>query len=72
MKPTDWISIKDKLPKLGERVLVCRKFVDGSTHVDFASREKHFHSMDIWYTDEGWDIEDVTHWQKIVLPKVEL
>jgi hypothetical protein len=74
MKPTDWISVKDKLPKLEERVLVCRKLEDGSTYVDFAmlvSREMHLHDIDIWYTEEGWDIEDVTHWQKIVLPKKE-
>lgn len=72
MKASDWISVKDKLPKLNERVLVCRKLENGSTYVDFAirvSREMHLHDIDIWYTEDGWDIEDVTHWQRIVLPK---
>ena len=72
MKPTDWISVKDKLPWLDERVLVCAKLEDGSTFVDFAmrvSRDIHLHDIDIWYTEDGFDIEYVTHWQKIVLPK---
>ena len=74
MKPTDWINIKDKLPKLNERVLVCRKLEDGSTYVDIAQRcriSKWLHDIDIWYTEDGWDIEDVTHWQRIVYPKKE-
>lgn len=28
MKANDWISIKDRLPKIGERVIVCQSFND--------------------------------------------
>ena len=65
-KSDDWISVKHKLPKRGERVLVCRKLRDGSLFVDIATLEKE---TDRWWGDDGLDIEDVTHWKKIVLPK---
>lgn len=84
MKPTDWISVKDKLPKLDERVLVCRKLENGSIYVDIAQRyrtSKLLHNIDIWIDEDVWIDEDffatddvcglkeeVTHWQKIVLP----
>ena len=72
MKPKDWIDIKDKLPKLNERVLVCRKLSDGSICVDFAMRvtkEEYLPNIDKYITKEIWEIEEVTHWQRIVLPK---
>lgn len=74
MEASDWIDVKYRKPKLNETVLVCRKLEDGSTYVDFAmrvSRDIHLHNIDIWYTEEGWDIDDVTHWQRIVYPKKE-
>lgn len=79
MKSSDWISVKDKLPKLNERVLVCRKLEDGSTYVDIAQRcriSKLLHNIDIWIDEDIWVTdgvnktkEDVTHWQRIVLPE---
>jgi hypothetical protein len=87
MKATDWISVKDRLPKLGERVLICQNLGGGSTYVDIAQRyrtSKLLHNIDIWIDEDVWideDIwatadvfgikEDVTHWQKITLPKKE-
>ena len=78
MKPTDWIDIKDKLPKLNERVLVCRKLGDGSTYVDIAQRyrtSKLLHNIDIWIDEDIWITdgvnktkEDIIYWQRIVLP----
>ena len=71
MKPKDWISVKDKLPKLNERVLVCRKLEDGSTYVDFAMRvtkTEYLPNIDKYITKEKWNVEEVTHWQRIVLP----
>jgi hypothetical protein len=85
MKASDWIDIKDKLPKLGERVLICKKLGDGSTYVDIAQRyrtSKWLHNIDVWIDEDIWIDEDlwatddvfgikeeVTHWQRIVLPK---
>ena len=85
MKPKDWINVKDKLPKLDERVLVCRKLENGSTYVDIAQRcriSKWLHDIDVWIDEDIWIDEDlwatddvfgikeeVTHWQRIVLPK---
>lgn len=36
MKQGDWINVNDKLPILGNRVLVCRTFNDGSMFVRMA------------------------------------
>jgi hypothetical protein len=74
MKPTDWISVKDKLPKLEERVLVCRKLEGGSTYVDFAMRvtkTEYLPNIDKYITQEKWNVEDIIYWQKITLPKKE-
>ena len=68
MKASDWISVNDKLPKIGERVIVCQSFNDGSTFVQMATLVK-INQTKRWYDDEGFDIEYITHWQKIVLPK---
>lgn len=78
MQKTDWIDIKDKLPKLDERVLICRKLGDGSTYVDIAQRciiSKWLHNINVWIDEDIWvtDVvnitkEEVTHWQRIVLP----
>lgn len=69
MKPKDWIRIEDKKPRYGKRVLVCQtigeeQFVGMATLVknDFGDYLK-------WYDDEGFDLERVTHWMPIVLPR---
>ena len=69
MKASDWISVKDRLPKYGERVLVCQTFDDG-LYVSTATRVS-INRVDRWYVDDGFDIDFITHWQKIVLPKIE-
>ena len=68
MRTSDWISVNDKLPKIGERVMVCQSFNDGSTFARMATRVK-INQTDRWYDDEGFKTEYITHWQKIVLPK---
>lgn len=70
MKASDWISVEDRLPKIGERVMVSQLFNDGSTIVRMATRVK-LNQTERWYNDDGFNIEYVTHWQKIVLPKKE-
>lgn len=68
MKSTDWISVKDKLPKLNERVLVCQSFSDGSRFVRFATPVKVIENI-VYYDDDGFDIDYITHWRRVVLPR---
>ncbi len=68
MKKSDWKSVKDKLPKLGERALVCQTFSDGSMFVRAATLVK-INENYRWYNDDGFEVEYITHWQRIVLPK---
>lgn len=70
MKASDWISVKDRLPKIGKRVIVCQSFNDGSTFARMATRVQ-INQTDRWYDDEGFEIEYISHWQPIVLPKKE-
>lgn len=70
MKASDWISINDGLPKIGKRVMVCQSFNDGSTFTRMVTRVK-INQTDRWYDDEGFEVEYITHWQPIVLPKIE-
>ena len=70
MKSSDWISVKDRLPQIGERVMVCQSFNDGSTFARMATRVK-INKNDRWYDDDGFNIDKITHWQEIVLPKKE-
>jgi hypothetical protein len=79
MKATDWISVKDKLPRLyldagsikfsGE-VLLCVnncKVLTASLVCD-----KSDNTM-FWSASRGgsYNLEEATHWQEIVLPKKE-
>lgn len=73
MKASDWISVKDKLPKKYERVIVCRQFADNTSFVCIATYTGKERIKEVshywWYSDDGFDIDGITHWQKIVLPK---
>lgn len=68
MKKSDWISVNDKLPTLGKWVLVCQTFNDGDMFVRIATLVK-INGNHRWYNDDGFDMEYITHWQRIVLPK---
>lgn len=68
MKKSDWISVNDKLPILGKRVLVCQTFNDDSMFARMATLVK-INENYRWYDDDGFDMEYITHWQRIVLPK---
>ena len=68
MKQGDWINVNDKLPTLGKRVLVCQTFNDGSMFAR-ASTIVKINGKYRWYDDDGFEVEYITHWQRIVLPK---
>ena len=73
MKASDWINTNDRLPKKGTRVFVCRTLFDGTSNVDIATYMGRDNIRNIchWYLDDGFDIDEVTHWQNIVLPKMK-
>ena len=74
MKASDWISVEIRLPRTGERVLVMRQ-IENEVFPDIATyiRRDNYHNggNPIFYLDDGFDTESVTHWQEIVLPKKE-
>ena len=71
MKSSDWISVKDRLPKIGEYVLVCCRATDNELYPTIACRTDGRGTSVMWYGEDGFDLPEVTHWQKIVLPKKE-
>lgn len=75
MKASDWIRVIDRLPKIDERVLVCRQFADKTLFTCIATYTGKERIKDVlhywWYTDDGFDIDGITHWQKIVFPKID-
>lgn len=48
--------------------MVFQQFNDGSTFARMATRVQ-INQNDRWYDDEGFELEYISHWQKIVLPK---
>lgn len=68
MKPKDWISVEDKMPRYDKRVLVCQT-IGEEQFIFIATRVKNeFGDYVHWYDDEGWNHERVTHWMPIVPP----
>ena len=63
-----WIKVEDKLPKIGERVLVCCKYGD-ELFPRIAARGYSIMGGTKWYEDDGFDLDTVTHWMYIKLPK---
>lgn len=75
MKASDWISVKDELPKIGERVLICTEFSDESQMVFLGFFDNGIEPdlpIGLWNIDDyGHCDTGITHWQPIVLPKKE-
>ena len=67
MKASDWISVNDKLPRTAYYVLVCRE-CGGERWCNIAAYVR-FEECARWYDPQAFVLHDVTHWQKIVLPK---
>lgn len=67
MKASDWISVKDRLPRVKGYVFVCCQ--DGEQQwIEFATL-KCEDDLLIWRDVNGNLLSTVTHWQKIVFPK---
>lgn len=79
MKASDWISVKDRLPKFStdictikfsSNVLICVN--DNEVLTAQLVCDKSDNTM-FWSASRGgsYDLEEPTHWQPIVLPKKE-
>ena len=76
MKPTDWINVEDKLPELGEYVFIAIEMkYDHDTQMErvvdigWINNDGDFDMINDWY--EGQQHFKITHWQKIVFPKMK-
>ena len=76
MKASDWISVKDRLPELDEYVFIViemkydhdnqmKRVVD----IGWRNQDDDFDMINDWY--EGQQHFKVTHWQKVVFPKIK-
>jgi hypothetical protein len=63
----NWISVNDRLPKIGKRVIVCHYLPDGSKSGQIARRVE-INKEVFWSNDYGSLVEYITHWHEIVLP----
>lgn len=76
MKASDWISVKDRLPKIGEYVCIViemkyehEKEIETVVDIGWLNEDGVFSTTNDWY--EGQQHFNATHWQPIVLPKKE-
>lgn len=63
----NWISVNDRLPELGERVIVCHYLPDASKSGQIARRVE-INKEVFWFNDYGNQVEYITHWHEIFLP----
>ena len=67
---TDWIKVEDRLPKIGEYVLVCYKAHNKNyPAIAYRTRKNSITNEVKWYGEDGFDLPNVTHWAQIKLPK---
>lgn len=65
MKASDWISVKDRLPDIGIRVIVCHYLPDGSKSGQIARREETPYEV-FWCNDYGNKVEYITQFDKVI------
>lgn len=73
MKSSDWISVKDRLPELGEYVFIAIEMkyeyetqMEIVVDIGWLNNDGDFDMINDWY--EGQQHFKITHWQKVVLP----
>jgi len=72
-----WISVKDRLPELGQDVLVIKDGLYGLACMRKVKREPlpppQFNNIEIWEWDYGFEAREgqVTHWQELPEPPKE-
>jgi len=70
MTTNNWISVKDRLPDIGERVLIC------ITETEFTQIETaEFIKNNLWFLSYDWNnkfiSKFITHWQPLPLSPPE-
>ncbi len=68
MKASDWISVKDRLPRVNTGVLVCCQ-VEEQQWIEFATLTRNDFKELRWCDTSDFDLTTVTHWQRFVFPK---
>lgn len=61
----EWISVNDKLPRQGERVLACSDKFVGEAYLDAEGHWRRHYGF-AWMTAFG---KPVTHWMPLPAPK---
>lgn len=67
---SDWISVDERLPELGERVLTFT-----ASGIETLYRSQYDNDLFIWERDccqDYWTDEEVTHWQPLPQPPSEV
>lgn len=67
MQEMKWISVKDKLPPLGQPVIVCRPYSKDQLKV-----EQGFRDVNGWWKVYGTRTKTVTHWMPLPEPPKEV
>jgi hypothetical protein len=74
MKKSYWISVNDKLPILGKRVLVCQTFNDGRTFVQKKKQQypKTFiEVLNFWHPDRQIEDDYQIYYKKDLIEKFQ-
>lgn len=65
-----WISVEERLPEFGERVLVCGRIDDFGDEPEYGIDIAYRYHAGVEHIDFYWDsIFDVTHWMPLPLPE---
>lgn len=63
----EWISIKDKLPGDGQKVIFCIKGDDESSSGDYDAGRGKFYEL-CFDESLGWPVKDISHWMPLPEP----
>lgn len=76
MRVGDWISVKDRLPELGEYVFIViemkyehEKEIETVVDIGWLNEYGDFDMITDW--GEGQQHFKITHWQEVILPKIK-
>lgn len=58
----EWVSVKERLPENGEQVLCYRRKRGWMHHATYWREANDLGGVDLWMSDEGGFIRDITHW----------
>lgn len=75
MKVSEWVSVKDRLPEIGEYVFIIiemkykhEKEIETVVDIGWLCADGDFSMINDWY--EGQQHFQITHWQPVILPEI--